>query len=148
DLNFRMDSSDLYSDIVLPAAFWYEKNDRNTTDLHSFVHPLGQAVPPVWESKTDWEIFKAFAKKVSELAPSVFPEPVKDLVMSPLLHDTPDELSELDVRDCRTGECARIPGKTMPHFNIVERDYVNLFNKFISLGPNLRIDGISGNCVQ
>ncbi|MFQ5875210.1 MAG: molybdopterin-dependent oxidoreductase, partial [Dehalococcoidia bacterium] len=34
DINFRMDSSALYSDIVLPAAFWYEKNDLNTTDLH------------------------------------------------------------------------------------------------------------------
>jgi nitrate reductase alpha subunit len=148
DLNFRMDSSALYSDIVLPAAFWYEKNDLNTTDLHSFVHPLGQAVPPVWESKTDWEIFKAFAKKVSELAPSVFPEPIKDLVMNPLMHDTPDELSQPDVKDWRAGECEPIPGVTMPHFRVVERDYANLYNKFISLGPNLRTDGISGNGVQ
>jgi nitrate reductase alpha subunit len=148
DLNFRMDSSALYSDIVLPAAFWYEKNDLNTTDLHSFVHPLGQAVPPVWESKTDWEIFKAFAKKVSELAPSVFPEPVRDLVMAPLMHDTPDELSQPDVKDWRAGECEPIPGKTMPHFKVVERDYANLYNKFISLGPNLRTDGINGNGVQ
>ncbi|NOH04902.1 MAG: nitrate reductase subunit alpha [Chloroflexi bacterium] len=148
DLNFRMDSSALYSDIVLPAAFWYEKNDLNTTDLHSFVHPLGQAVPPVWESKTDWEIFKAFAKKVSELSGDVFPEPVKDLVMGPLMHDTPDELSQSDVKDWRAGECDPIPGKTMPHFRVVERDYANLYNKFISLGPNLRTDGINGNGVQ
>ena len=27
DLNFRMDTSALYSDIVLPAASWYEKAD-------------------------------------------------------------------------------------------------------------------------
>jgi nitrate reductase alpha subunit len=40
DLNFRMDTSALYSDIVLPAATWYEKNDLNSTDLHSFIHPL------------------------------------------------------------------------------------------------------------
>lgn len=148
DLNFRMDSSALYSDIVLPAAFWYEKNDLNSTDLHSFVHPLGQAVPPVWESKTDWEIFKAFAQKVSELSADVFPSPVKDLVMTPLKHDTPDELSQPDVKDWRAGECDPIPGKTMPHFHVVERDYANLYNKFISLGPNLRRDGISGNGVQ
>ena len=63
DLNFRMDTSSLYSDIVLPAAFWYEKNDLNTTDLHSFMHVLGAAVPPVWESKTDWEIFKLLAQE-------------------------------------------------------------------------------------
>ncbi len=46
DLNFRMDTTALYSDVVLPAAFWYEKNDLNSTDLHSFVHPLGAADPP------------------------------------------------------------------------------------------------------
>jgi nitrate reductase alpha subunit len=143
-----MDSSALYSDIVLPAAFWYEKNDLNSTDLHSFVHPLGQAVPPVWESKTDWEIFKAFAKKVSEMAPDIFPEPLRDVVTGPLMHDTPDELSQAEVKDWRAGECEAIPGKTMPHIRVVERDYANLYNKFISLGPNLRTDGISGNGVQ
>ena len=57
DLNFRMDSSALYSDIVLPAASWYEKADLNSTDMHSFVHPLSAAVPPCWESKSDWQIF-------------------------------------------------------------------------------------------
>jgi nitrate reductase alpha subunit len=148
DLNFRMDSSALYSDVVLPSAFWYEKNDLNTTDLHSFVHPLGAAVPPVWESKTDWEIFKAFAKKVSELAPSVFPAPVKDLVAVPLMHDTPDELAQTEPRDWRAGECDPVPGKTMPHFRVVERDYVNLYRRFISLGRGIREDGVSGNGVQ
>jgi len=148
DLNFRMDSSALYSDIVLPAAFWYEKNDLNSTDMHSFIHPLGQAIPPVWESKTDWEIFKAFAKKVSELSPETFPEPMKDLVMTPLMHDTPDELAQSEVQDWRAGECDPIPGKTMPRFRVVERDYANLYNKFISLGPNIRTDGINGNGVQ
>ena len=36
-LDFRMSSSCLYSDIVLPTASWYEKNDLNTTDMHTFV---------------------------------------------------------------------------------------------------------------
>ena len=148
DLNFRMDSSALYSDIVLPSAFWYEKNDLNTTDLHSFVHPLGAAVPPVWESKTDWEIFKAFAKKVSELAQFVFPRPVKDLVAFPLMHDTPDELAQTEPCDWKAGECDPIPGKTMPHLRVVERDYINLYNRFISLGRQVREDGINGNGVQ
>jgi nitrate reductase alpha subunit len=148
DLNFRMDTSALYSDIVLPAAFWYEKNDLNTTDLHSFVHPLGAAVPPVWESKTDWEIFKAFAKTISELAPAVFPDPVDDLVCHPLMHDTPDEIAQTDVRDWREGECDPVPGKTMPHLKLVSRDYVNLYNRFISLGPLLPRDGVAGNGVH
>lgn len=148
DINFRMDSSALYSDIILPTAFWYEKNDLNTTDLHSFVHPLSQAVPPAWESKSDWDIFKAIAQKVSELAPSIFPEPVKDIVAAPLAHDSPDELAQPEVRDWVEGECDPIPGRTMPHLRIVERDYVNLYKRFISFGPLVRTEGPSGNGVQ
>ncbi|MCC6315034.1 MAG: nitrate reductase subunit alpha, partial [Thermomicrobiales bacterium] len=148
DLNFRIDTSALYSDIVLPSAFWYEKNDLNTTDLHSFVHPLGQAVPPVWESKTDWEIFKALAKRVSEMAPLVFPEPVRDLVATPLKHDTPDELAQTEPLDWRAGECDPIPGKTMPHLQVITRDYVNLYDRFVTLGRGVREDGISGNGVH
>jgi nitrate reductase alpha subunit len=145
DLNFRIDTSALYSDIVLPSAFWYEKNDLNTTDLHSFVHPLGQAVPPVWESKTDWEIFKALAKRVSELAPWAFPGPVRDLVATPLKHDTRDELAQTEPLDWRAGECKAIPGKTMPHLQVVTRDYINLYERFLSLGRGIREDGIGGN---
>ena len=80
DLNFRMDTSALYSDIVLPAATWYEKDDLNTTDMHSFIHPLQAAVPPCWESKSDWDIFRAIAEKVSALAAQHLPGPLKDIV--------------------------------------------------------------------
>jgi len=144
DINFRMDTSALYSDIVLPTASWYEKNDLNTTDLHSYVHPLQAAVPPVWESRTDWEIFKSFAKKVSELAPSAFDGPVRDVVWTPLQHDTPDELAQPAVLDWRAGECEATPGVTMPHVRVVERDYTQLYDKFVSLGPNVR-DGLGAH---
>lgn len=142
DLNFRMDTSALYSDIVLPAASWYEKNDLNTTDLHSYIHPLGQAVPPCWESKTDWDIFRALSAKVSELAGTHFPEPFRDLVTTPLQHDTPDELAQPAVKRWFAGECEAIPGQTMPHLHVVERDYVNLHHKFCSLGPRLKEEGV------
>ncbi|UMX83757.1 molybdopterin-dependent oxidoreductase [Klebsiella pneumoniae] len=36
-LDFRL-SSCLYSDIVLPTATWYEKDDMNTSDMHPFIH--------------------------------------------------------------------------------------------------------------
>jgi nitrate reductase alpha subunit len=147
DINFRMDTSALYSDIVLPTASWYEKDDLNSTDLHSFIHPLSAAVPPVWEAKSDWEIFKALAKKVSELAPGIFPEPVQDVVMRPLMHDTSDELAQTDVLDWREGECKPVPGKTMPHIQVAERDYSAIYDKFVSLGPGIR-DGISANGVH
>lgn len=142
DLNFRMDTSALYSDIVLPAASWYEKNDLNSTDMHSFIHPLQEAVPPTWESKSDWDAFKAMAAKLSELARKHLPEPVKDVVCIPLQHDTPDEMAQVEVKDWSKGECDPAPGKSMPKFIVVERDYVNLYNRFKSFGPIARRDGI------
>jgi len=148
DINFRMDSTALYSDVVLPTAMWYEKNDLNTTDLHSFVHPLGAAVPPVWEARSDWDIFKEIAKTVSEMAPQAFPEPVKDVVAIPLMHDTPDELGQTEVLDWAEGECEPVPGKTMPHLRMIERDYSQIYNKFISLGRAARENGVNGNGVQ
>ncbi|MBU5612527.1 nitrate reductase subunit alpha [Geomonas azotofigens] len=145
DLNFRMDTSTLYSDIVLPAATWYEKSDLNTTDMHSFVNCMDAAVPPSWESKSDWKIFSKIAKKVSELAATHLPEPVKDVIAAPLLHDTPGEIAQRSVKDWKLGECEPVPGKTMPNLAIVERDYVNLYNRFLSLGPNIGHLGSHGN---
>ncbi len=138
DLNFRMDTSALYSDIILPAATWYEKADLNSTDMHSFIHPLSEAVPPCWESKSDWQIFKEIAKKVSELAEQHFPEPVRDVVVSALAHDSPAEIAQPDLKDWAKGECEAIPGKTMPGIKVVTRDYRNLYNQFISFGPLVR----------
>ena len=46
-LDFRMSTTCVYSDIVLPTATWYEKNDLNTSDMHPFIHPLTGAVDPV-----------------------------------------------------------------------------------------------------
>lgn len=145
DLNFRMDSSALYSDIVLPAASWYEKADLNSTDLHSFIHPLSAAIAPVWESKTDWDIFKEIARVTSELAQKHFTEPVKDIISAPLAHDTPDEIAQPAIRDWYRGECDPIPGKTMPKLTVVERDYTQLYLKFISLGENVRTKGLGAH---
>ncbi|BAI81537.1 nitrate reductase, alpha subunit [Deferribacter desulfuricans SSM1] len=136
DINFRMDTSALYSDIILPAATWYEKDDLNTTDMHSFVHPLRKVVAPLWESKSDWNIFKDLAKKFSALAEKHFPKSVKDLVVATLLHDTPEEIMQRDVKDWKYGETEPIPGKTIPKLAVIERDYKKIYHKFISLGPN------------
>jgi nitrate reductase alpha subunit len=143
DINFRMDTSALYSDIVLPTASWYEKDDLNTTDMHSFIHPLQMAVPPSWESKSDWDIFKILAGKVSELALVHLPEPVRDLVAMPLQHDTPAEMAQAHIRDWAKGECEPIPGVTMPNFIVTERDYANLGKRFISYGPKVEKEGFA-----
>ena len=145
DLNFRMDTSALYSDIVLPAATWYEKADLNSTDMHSFIHPLSAAVPPCWESKSDWQIFRTIAKKFSELAVRHFPEPVEDLVASPLTHDSPAEIAQPAMQSWMRGEVEAIPGKTMPALKVVTRDYKNLYNEFISFGPLARANGLNAH---
>ena len=143
DLNFRMDTSALYSDIVLPAATYYEKDDLSTTDMHSFIHPLQAAVPPCWESKSDWKIFSGIASRTTELARRMIPHPVKDLVASPLMHDTPAELAQPRVRDWAAGECDAVPGRTMPSLTVVERDYTQLFDRFVSLGRTFRDNGLA-----
>ena len=145
DLNFRMDSSALYSDIVLPAASWYEKADLNSTDLHSFIHPLSQAIAPVWESKTDWDIFKCLAKATSEMAKEYFSEPRKDIVTLPLAHDTADEISQPEIKDWYKDECEPIPGKTMHKLAVVDRDYTQIYEKFITLGDGIKTSGLGAH---
>lgn len=145
DLNFRMDSSALYSDIVLPAASWYEKADLNSTDLHSFIHPLSQAVAPVWESKTDWDIFRSLARVTTELAKVHLNEPQKDIVTLPLAHDTADEISQPEIRDWYRGETEAVPGKTMHKLAVVERDYTKLYERFITLGDAIKTEGLGAH---
>ena len=144
DLNFRMDTSALYSDIVLPAATWYEKADLNSTDMHTFIHPLSEAVPPAWESRSDWDLFKQITKRTSELAGRHFPEPVEDLVMMALAHDTPAEIAQSEIKDWTLGECEPIPGKTMPKMAVVTRDYQRLHEQYCALGPKMRNIGAHG----
>jgi nitrate reductase alpha subunit len=148
DLNFRMDTSALYSDVVLPAASWYEKDDLNTTDMHSFIHPLQAAVPPCWEARSDWDIFKALAEKVGALAKGRLPDKVRDLVATPLMHDTPAEMAQREVRDWTRGECEPVPGKTMPGLTVVERDYAHLHERFVSYGPVVRVAGLSAHGIS
>src|SRR5699024_425848 len=41
-IDFRMTTTPIYADIVLPAATWYEKEDLSSTDMHPFVHPFNR----------------------------------------------------------------------------------------------------------
>jgi nitrate reductase alpha subunit len=134
-LDFRMSTTCVYSDIVLPTATWYEKNDLNTSDMHPFIHPLTAAADPAWEARSDWEIYKGIAKAFSAVAPEVLGVE-QDVVLTPILHDTPGELAQaMEVRDWKRGEVEPIPGKTLPQIAVVERDYPNLYRRFTALGP-------------
>lgn len=145
DLNFRMDSSALYSDIVLPAASWYEKADLNSTDLHSFIHPLSAAIAPVWEAKTDWDIFKLIARHTSEMAAKELSGPQKDIVCSPLSHDSAGEITQRHVKDWYKGECEAIPGKTMHNITVIDRDYTKIYDKYVALGDRIASSGLGAH---
>ncbi|MEW6581835.1 MAG: molybdopterin-dependent oxidoreductase, partial [Actinomycetota bacterium] len=135
-LDFRMNGQCLHSDVVLPAATWYEKDDISSTDLHPFVHAFTPAIAPPWEARSDWDIFVRIARSFQHLA-AIHLGTRKDLVAAPLLHDTPDEIQQPGglVRDWRAGECEPVPGVTMPKLVVVERDYGTVHDRMTSLGP-------------
>ena len=136
DVDFRMTTSAIYSDIVLPAATWYEKYDLSMTDMHPFVHSFNQAVPPPWECRTDWDTFRGIAEAFAPLGAKHLGVR-RDLVATALAHDSEGELAQPHghVRDWRAGECEAVPGKTMPGLTVVERDYGAVAERFTSLGP-------------
>ena len=127
----------MYSDVILPAAFWYEKHDVTFGDMHTFIIPLTPATQPPWEAKHDWEAFKLIAKKFIELAKKHFPKPVKDIVFNATWMDTPGQLAQPlgEIKDWQNGETEPIPGKTFPSINIIERDYSKVYDRLVSLGP-------------
>ncbi|NYF99250.1 nitrate reductase subunit alpha [Janibacter cremeus] len=142
-IDFRMTSSTLLSDVVLPAATWYEKHDLNTTDMHPYVNSFNPAIAPPWQSKTDWEAWKEIAKRFSEMAVDHLGTRT-DVVAKPLWHDTPEAMSAVHGRvlDWKHGECEPVPGKTMPTIAAVERDYTAVYAKLTAIGPLLEDVGM------
>ncbi|OBK89841.1 nitrate reductase subunit alpha [Mycolicibacter sinensis] len=135
-LDFRMTSTCTYSDIVLPAATWYEKHDISTTDMHPFVHSFNPAIPPPWEARTDFEAFATIAADFSRLAATHLGTRT-DVIAAPLMHDSADELAQPGgaVADWTRGECEPVPGATMPKLATVERNYPAVAAKMAALGP-------------
>ncbi|MFD7556808.1 nitrate reductase subunit alpha [Streptomyces sp. NPDC059835] len=132
-LDFRMTSTTLFADLVLPAATWYEKHDLSSTDMHPYVHAFSPAIDPPWQARTDFEIFQGLAAKVSELAAGRLEE-AWDLVATPLQHDTPGE--------------APPEGPTRPEYTLVKRDYTALADQLAAFGPmadehGMRVRGLT-----
>jgi nitrate reductase alpha subunit len=146
-LELRMSTSALYADLALPAAGWYEMHDLNTTDMHPFIHPFNPAIDPPWETRTNWEQFKIIARKFSELAAKHLGER-KDLVAVPLMHDSPGEIAQPEVKDWKKGEVEATPGKSMPNLMVVTRDYPNTYNMMTALGPLTATAGVGSKGVM
>ncbi|WP_372455817.1 nitrate reductase subunit alpha [Nonomuraea sediminis] len=124
-LDFRMTSSTMFSDIVLPAATWYEKHDLSSTDMHPFVHAFNPAISPPWQTKTDFDAFHAIARAFSELAAEHLGVR-RDVVAVPYQHDTPGEIAQPG---------GRAPEQAEPNLVVVERDYGAVAAKMAALGP-------------
>ncbi|MEU5852351.1 nitrate reductase subunit alpha [Saccharopolyspora shandongensis] len=137
-LDFRMTSTTLFSDVVLPAATWYEKHDLSSTDMHPYVHSFNAAVDPPWQCRTDFDAFHAIAARFSELA-ELHLGVRRDVVATALGHDTPGEAAQPGgvLRDWRSGDIDPVPGRTMPTLTVVERDYPAVAAKLGAVGPLL-----------
>ncbi|MET3922910.1 nitrate reductase subunit alpha [Arthrobacter sp. UYEF20] len=134
--DFRMTSTTLLSDVVFPAATWYEKHDLSSTDMHPFVHAFSPAIDPPWETKTDFDTFHLLAQEFSRMAKTHLGVR-RDLVSVPLQHDTPGQLAQPGgiVRDWRDTSIPAVPGQNMPVFSVVERDYTAIADKLAAVGP-------------
>ena len=135
-IDFRMTSTTLFADVVLPAATWYEKHDLSSTDMHPFVHAFTPAISPPWQTRTDFDAFVTLAEQVSRLSAGHL-DTRTDLVAAPLQHDTPDEMSMPSgvVRDWRADGSTPVPGVNFPKLVLVERDYTQIAAKLTALGP-------------
>lgn len=146
-MEMRMSTSAMYSDVVLPAASWYEMHDLSTTDLHPFIHPFNPAIDPPWETRTNWDQFKTIAKIFSRLAESHL-GCREDLVATPLAHDTADEIANPDIMDWKSGAHDPVPGRNFPRLSVVTRDFPNTFKMMTALGPRVIQNGIGAKGVS
>ncbi|MEU5087014.1 nitrate reductase subunit alpha [Streptomyces sp. NPDC021356] len=143
-LDFRMTSTTLMADLVLPAATWYEKHDLSSTDMHPYVHAFSPAISPPWQARTDFEIFHALARRFSELAAGRL-DVAHDLVATPQQHDTPGETAQPGgtARDWRESGHTPVPGRDLPQFTVVERDYTAVADRLAALGPLCEQQGVT-----
>jgi len=69
DVTFRMSETARHADLILPAAGWYEKYGFKYIPAYlPYVHFSDRAVPPLGESKPEWEIFGLLAERVAATA--------------------------------------------------------------------------------
>ena len=132
--DFRNTSTTLVSDIIMPAATWYEKHDMSSTDMHPYLHSFNAAINPPWEARTDFEVFRDLAASLSDKAVKWLGTQT-DIITQPSHHDSPDEMGMPRGVVPDVDKQHLIPGKTMPKLHVVERDYTKIYEKWTHLGP-------------
>ena len=68
-VNFRMSTSSMYADYVLPVAAYYEKYGIKYGQTYlPYIITSDKATEPLGDSKSDWEVFGLLSKRVAERA--------------------------------------------------------------------------------
>ena len=135
--DFRMTSTTLLSDVVFPAATWYEKHDLSTTDMHPFVHAFTPAIDPPWEAKSDFDTFHSIAQRLlraGQDAPRRSQGPGQRAACS----TTPRGRRRSQAASCATGGAATsrpCPARPCRCSQVVERDYTAIADKLAAVGP-------------
>lgn len=69
DVNPKLTFTGMHADYLLPAAGYYEKPGFKYAIAYiPYLHYYDAAIPPLGESKDEWEIFALLAKRISEVA--------------------------------------------------------------------------------
>jgi len=98
-VNFRVSTSGLMADYVLPGAAYYEKHSIKYAQSYlSYLVVAEQATKPLGESKPEWEIFGLLARRMQERAR----ERGLSNVRGP--HDQPLDVSQIYDRWSHDGE--------------------------------------------
>ena len=136
-LDFRMTSSTLLSDVVLPGRHLVREA---RPDHHRHAPVRARVQPGDRPAVGDPHRLRRLPRhrppvQRARRAPTSGVR--RDVVAVPLQHDTPGETAQPggDVRDWRAGEVEPVPGRTMPKFVVVERDYAAVADKMAALGP-------------
>ncbi len=81
NVDFRMSETGRWADIILPAAFWYEKIDlKYLASPVPYLHLGDRATPPLDEARPEWEIFTLLSAAVAREARRRDLAPYPDIV--------------------------------------------------------------------
>ena len=79
-IDWRWNTTALYSDIILPACTWYEKTSTFMvgSPCQPFVHIVNRAAEPLYASVGEWKMFCMLARRLEERAREREVESYKD----------------------------------------------------------------------
>jgi DMSO reductase family type II enzyme molybdopterin subunit len=85
DVNFKVGTSGMKADLILPTSGYYERDSLKYTQAYvPYLIMCEKAVEALGESKPEWEIFGLLARKVQERAKARGVAEVKDCVGKPV----------------------------------------------------------------